>query len=82
MKVIGTMRVSGKTSNGIDYTGLKVHCTYPISPDKGSGEAVFNFFMNDKKLVGIDPPRIGDEIETVYNRFGKVDGFNVTKSAK
>lgn len=76
LKVVGfkkkTLNYEGKT-----YDGTTIHCTYEGDSSNGiTGTAVTSFFLTDSKAKGY-VARVGQNIELVYNRFGKVDSVNV-----
>lgn len=81
MKVIGTKRVDFETPENTSIKGTKVFCSYTNPDDKSLvGVACEDFFISDNKPKGW-VPKVGEEIEIVYNKYGKVDHVNVIKAA-
>lgn len=75
MKVIGFRKTEfDAPANGNmpaqHIKGYKVFCTFD---DKGvDGSACVDFFISDYKAQGWIPT-LGEEIELVYNKYGKID---------
>lgn len=54
---------------------------FVVQDRKGvEGVACFSVFVSQHKLDLYDPC-VGDEVEILYNRFGKVDGVRLIKKA-
>ncbi|MEA4896599.1 MAG: hypothetical protein VB064_15250 [Oscillospiraceae bacterium] len=81
MKVIGFKRVDFVTPEKDTIKGHKVFCTYSDADDKNLiGTACEDFFITDTKAAGW-MPKIGDEVEIVYNKYGKIDKIRLLKAA-
>ncbi|PKM73905.1 MAG: hypothetical protein CVU91_02330 [Firmicutes bacterium HGW-Firmicutes-16] len=81
MKVIGMKKLDFQTPENQTIKGYKVFCTYSNADDKNLvGTACEDFFISENKASGW-LPKVGEEIEIVYNKYGKVDHVNVVKSA-
>lgn len=70
MKVIGYKEMDFSAQDGTHIKGYKVFCTF--DDDKAVGSACESFFVSEKKAAGW-VPEIGEEIEIVYNKYGKID---------
>jgi hypothetical protein len=59
--------------DGSPVTGKKFFISSPIEQGQGSGVSVESFFMSTQKLDHIEfVPKVGDNVEILYNRYGKV----------
>ena len=57
---------------GKELKGITVFCSFE---DKNiTGQGVEKFSLSDEKRAGW-VPTIGEEIEPIYNKYGKVDGI-------
>lgn len=75
MQVIGVKRMNFKAQDGNQISGYQVFCSKPIEQN-GEGLEVEKFFISDLKVQkGCPVPRCGEDVEPVYNRYGKVDTF-------
>lgn len=74
MKIIGIRPTSFKGDSGKTITGLNVYVTYPHEKCDGvCSERVF--VLNDKVANWAYKPKVGDEVNVFYNRYGKCDGM-------
>ena len=74
MKIIGIRPTSFKGDKGDTITGINVYVTYPL--EKGEGLASERIFLVDEKVSKwAYRPKVGDEINVSYNRYGKCDGM-------
>lgn len=74
MKIVGVKRVDFKAKDGDQVTGYKVHCTFE---DKGTeGLSCESIFVSEKKANGWIP-RIGENVEFLYNKYGNIDSVHV-----
>jgi hypothetical protein len=72
MKVIGFRNVDFTGQDGRPVRGLSLYLSKPITKD-GSGETVEKVFLSERILNSMEAiPALGEEVEPVYNRFGKV----------
>lgn len=68
-----------KTGSLVTGTGTTL---FLVQERKGvEGVACFSAFVSSAKLDLYDPA-VGDEIEILYNRFGKVAGIRLLQKAK
>lgn len=73
MKIIGIEHVKFRAKDGEEVTFDKVSCTEEIRPEKGEGLTAHLFNVSSDKTVGLT---VGEEVEPLYNRFGKVRRFD------
>lgn len=72
-KIIGIQPTAFDAKDGTHIEGTSIHLTSPIDPKRGKGEAGEKIFLTATKLAEVDfKPEVGNEIEVLYNRFGKV----------
>ena len=73
-KVIGTAPLSFKGKDGSLVEGTTIYTSSPLDPAKGgSGCSAEKFFLSKTRLASLDfVPKVGDEVEILFNRFGKV----------
>lgn len=72
MKVIGYKRSDFVTKDGVSVTGLNIYMTYPATGTDAEGVVAERVYVSDAKLAKSGyKPRIGDEVNIMYNRFGK-----------
>lgn len=70
MKIIGLRPSSFTGTDGTTVNGLNIYMTGPL--DKGEGlEALRVFVTVDKAANWLYRPKVGDEVEVIYNRYGK-----------
>lgn len=84
------MQVIGKARRDFDITdrqtGQPVHMSgftifYRYEDDKVSGVACDKVFLSDTKCANSGyTPEVGDEIQILYNRYGKVDSVICVKA--
>ena len=73
MKIIGVVETSFKPKDGDTIKGMTIYATEAIDPKRGRGESAERFFLSEAKLSTLDfTPAVGQEVEVLYNRFGKV----------
>lgn len=73
MKIVGTMSTSFEGKDGTRIEGMTIHTLEAIDPKRGTGEAADHFFISKAKLATLDfKPSVGQEIQTLYNKFGRV----------
>lgn len=72
--IIGVNSMSFKGRDGNLVEGMNLYATTPLDPAKGgSGCSAEKFFLSQARLAELDfVPRVGDEVEVLYNRFGKI----------
>ena len=60
--------------------GATVYVTEPLTGDKTSGVEAWNFFMSQAKLDALGfTLKVGQEVELLYNRYGKIHRLVLTK---
>lgn len=73
MKIIGIRPTTFKGDSG-DVSGKNFYVTYPL--EKGEGHGSERIFVTDAKLnKWTYQPKVGDEVDVSYNRFGKCAGM-------
>ena len=78
MKVIGLKPSNFDTPDGKHIEGFNLYCVYPMSGDKGIGDCAERIYLTLDKLVKCGyTPKVGDEINVTYNRFGKPETINL-----
>ena len=74
MKIIGIRPTQFKGDSGDDVSGKNFYLTYPLG--KGEGLGSERIFITDAKLnKWTYQPKVGDEVNVQYNRFGRCDGM-------
>lgn len=72
MKVIGIRSSSFTASDGQQISGQNIYLTGPL--EKGEGLEALRVFVTMEKLANWPyRPKVGDEVEVVYNRYGKCE---------
>lgn len=85
MKIIGIRSVDFADRNDPNkrVTGINIFGTYPITKN-GEGFSTEKVFLNqwfiENVLMG-EIPRVGDEIEVLYNKMGRLSGLRVVEAA-
>jgi len=73
MKVIGFTRNSFVGRDGNNINGINLYVSHPIV-NNGEGVSVENIYLSDAKLSRCGySPKIGDEVQVYFNRYGKVE---------
>lgn len=80
-KIIGLVNMKFKAKDtDTMIEGKTIHTTEPISPERGIGEAGDHFFMSAAKLSALDfIPAVGQEVEVLYNRYGRVASLKLVQ---
>ena len=74
MKIIGIRPSSFSGDRGDAVSGRNICLTYPL--EKGEGLGSERIFVTDAKLNQWPyQPKVGDEVQVFYNRYGKCDGM-------
>lgn len=75
MKVLGIQRGVSFKIDGREFSGLNLYCA--IKRDHVEGHATEKIFINMSKdcYAVASGLKVGDEIETYYNRYGKVESI-------
>lgn len=70
MQIIGIRPSSFKGDDGAQVSGQNIYLIYPL--DKGEGHGAERVFVTLEKLDQWPyRPNVGDEVEVIYNRYGK-----------
>lgn len=76
--IVGFQKVQGTNKQGLPYSGVRMFVT-ETRPNV-QGLAVDDVYVGDQFLpVGV-VFNVGDEVEFVYNKFGRVQGVNRVKA--
>lgn len=79
-KIIGIAKTEFTAKDGTQIRGLTIHTTEPMDPKKGQGEVTDHFFLSAAKLAALDfTPAVGQEVDVLYNRFGKVSTLRLVE---
>lgn len=73
-KIIGIAQSKFKPDDSETFiTGENIYVTDKLDPKRGEGESAERFFLTSTKLATLDfTPAVGQEVEVLYNRYGKV----------
>lgn len=75
MKIIGIRPSSFPGDRGDTVSGKNIYLTYPLETGEGQGSE--RIFVTDAKLNKWPyQPKVGDEVNVSYNRFGRCDGMS------
>lgn len=82
-KIIGISNTSFTPKDSeTPIEGSTYHVTEPIDPKNGVGFKGDKFFLTRTKLSTLDfTPAIGQEVEVLYNKFGKVATLRLLSDA-
>lgn len=76
--IVGFKKVTGTNKQGLAYSGVRMFVTE--QRDKVQGLACDDVYVGDQFLpVGV-VFNVGDDVEFVYNKFGRVQGVNLVKA--
>ena len=76
--IIGIRPSSFQGGRGDTISGGNIYYTYPL--EKGEGLGAERVFMTDEKpLNGGYSPKVGDEVDFEYNRFGKCAAIHLVE---
>lgn len=74
MKIIGIKPSSFAGDGKSQISGRNIYLTYPLEKREGFGSE--RIFVTDAKLnKWTYQPKVGDEANVSYNRYGKCDGM-------
>ena len=74
-KILGIEDVKFTTKDGIDISGKSIYYGAPIEKN-GKGYKCDRFFLSENKMNRLNfVPDIGDTVQLMYNRYGKVDSL-------
>lgn len=76
--IVGFQKVTGSNKQGQPYSGVRMFVTE--QRNKVQGLATDDVYVGDQFLpVGV-VFNVGDEVDFVYNKFGRVQGVNLVKA--
>lgn len=83
VKIVGIVRTSFQPKDSATtIEGLTIHTTEPIARDRGEGVVTDHFFLTMDKLKSLQfTPAVGQEIEVLYTKWGKVGTLNLCNPA-
>ncbi len=74
MKIIGIRPSSFTGDDKSQISGENVYLTFPL--EKGEGLGAERIFVTNSKLnKWTYQPKVGDEVNVSYNRYGRCDGM-------
>lgn len=77
--IVGFQKVAGKNKQGQPYSGVRMFVTE--QRNNVQGLATDDVYVGDQFLpIGVTF-NVGDEVDFVYNKFGRVQGVNLTRKA-
>lgn len=77
MKIIGYRKSDFKAPDGKVIPGFNITFAYPITGN-GAGYGAKSYFVSDAKLARCGyAPNLDDEVEIMYNQYGKVHAINM-----
>lgn len=72
-KIVGMQDTAFKTKEGQVMEGATVHTEQSFPPGRGTGCRTDHFFLSTAKLAALDfKPSVGDTVQVLYNRWGRV----------
>ena len=75
MKIIGIRPSNFTGADNTEISGKNIYLAYPL--EKGEGQGAERIFVTDAKLnKWMYQPKVGDEVNVSYNRYGKCDGMS------
>lgn len=78
-KIVGFQKVTGTNKAGQAYSGVRIFVTEERFNVQGL--ACDDVYVGDQFLPAGVVFNVGDEVEFVYNKFGRVQGVNRIKAA-
>lgn len=76
MLIMGKKAIKFTSKEGNEISGVRFYYTYDLADV--DGVATDSVFVSDAKLDGLDV-KVGDEVEVLFNRYGKVAGIRFLK---
>lgn len=73
-QIVGVIKTSFRPKDSeTPIEGITVHTTDPILPERGNGLSTDRFFISSRKMKELPfTPAVGQEVEVLFNRWGKV----------
>lgn len=78
-KIVGFQRVTGTNKQGQAYSGYRIFVTE--NRDRVQGLACEDVYVGDQFMPAGSVFSVGDEIEFVYNKFGRVQGVKLLSAS-
>lgn len=79
MKILGIKNLEFIGKDGKKVEGQNIYCGELITKG-GNGYQTEKFFLSKKKLQDLGAKlEVGDEIEVLYNKYGKVAGISLVE---
>lgn len=76
MKVVGFVRSKGNYQ-GYDFDNFKVHCVYDVDQTSERQGQLTTVVKVPTSIFNSQSVCIGDSVDFIYDRFGKVTGMSV-----
>lgn len=77
-KIVGVAPVEFTADGGKTITGTTIYYTEPLEPERGQGSFAGKLFLSSAKLAALDySPAVGQEVELLFDRNGRVKAVNV-----
>ena len=81
-RIIGTARTSFKWHVCALVEGTTIDVADPIDPSRGEGESAERYFLSKAKQTGLGfPVAVGQEVELLFNKFGKIASMKLLDAA-
>lgn len=77
--IVGFQKVNGTNKQGQPYSGVRMFVTE--QRDKVQGLACDDVYVGDQFLPVGAVFSVGDEVDFVYNKFGRVQGVKLVQKA-
>lgn len=79
MKVVGMKELDFKTKDGQQISGVKLFLEY--QEEKTTGVCTDSAFISERRMEESNYiPAVGDDIELMYNRYGKIQAIRLLAS--
>ena len=78
MTLVGYRNVSFTRKDGTEVKGTSFYFSYPIDEKSGQGCAMDKAFFSPQRIERLScQPTVGDEVEVIYNRYGKPEDMRI-----
>ena len=76
--IVGVEKVRFTGSDGTEISGITLYYTEALDPTRGTGQFAGKLFLTTARLAALDyKPAVGQTVEVLYDRRGKVKAVNV-----
>lgn len=76
--IVGVEKVKFTGSDGTEISGITLYYTEALDPTRGTGQFAGKLFLTTARLAALDyKPAVGQTVEVLYDRRGKVKAVNV-----